>query len=181
MNPIDNQNICASCEQAIRHGVGRLDAVPGLIKRIIKEELWRERKVETGEIVKLKSFRELITAKPYAGWDTDPAKIEAVIRDDPEVLTLWEKEMQVGKGTRTDLVDNINHVRASKGTSRAYTASRLKRDRPDLFAKVVAGKLSANAAAIKAGFRKKKTALEQLNYWWGKASKEEREEFIKRT
>jgi hypothetical protein len=38
-------------------------------------------------------------------------------------------------------------------TSVASTVARLKRDRPDLAAKVVAGKMSANAAAVAAGFR----------------------------
>jgi hypothetical protein len=68
--------------------------------------------------------------------------------------------MKIGQGTRTDLGDDINDVKAAKGTSRAYTLSRLKRERPDLFAQVVAGKLSANKAAIRAGFRKKPSPYE---------------------
>jgi hypothetical protein len=51
--------------------------------------------------------------------------------------------------------DNIINTTSSQGTSKAYTVSRLKRDRPDLFEKVVAGELSANKAAIEAGFRRK--------------------------
>ena len=34
-----------------------------------------------------------------------------------------------------------------------YALKRLKRDRTDLFDKVIAGELSANAAAIEAGFQ----------------------------
>jgi hypothetical protein len=41
-----------------------------------------------------------------------------------------------------------------QGNSRAYTLARLMRDRPDLAAQVERGELSANAAAIVAGFRK---------------------------
>jgi hypothetical protein len=51
--------------------------------------------------------------------------------------------------------DNITNGPVDRGTSKAYTVSRLKRDRPDLFEKVVAGELSANKAAIEAGFRRK--------------------------
>lgn len=71
---------------------------------------------ETGDVVKLNSFRELITAKPYAGWDTDPAKVEAVIRDDPEVLALWKSAMK-SRGNRFLKHDNV--MPQEQGNSRA--------------------------------------------------------------
>lgn len=46
-----------------------------------------------------------------------------------------------------------------RGTVVAYTISRLKRDRPDLAEKVIEGEISANAAAIQAGFRKPSITL----------------------
>jgi hypothetical protein len=50
----------------------------------------------------------------------------------------------------------------SFGNSKAYTLARLDRDRPELAERVRAGELSANAAAIEAGFRRKRTPLELL-------------------
>lgn len=51
-----------------------------------------------------------------------------------------------GQGTRTDL--GVNHTEVKHGTGqRAYTLSRLQKQNPALFARVVAGELSANAAA----------------------------------
>ena len=47
-----------------------------------------------------------------------------------------------------------------RGNSADYTRKRLKRDRPDLLERVAEGELSANVAAIEAGFRKVKTPLE---------------------
>jgi hypothetical protein len=44
---------------------------------------------------------------------------------------------------------------SGRGNSAIYTLARLDRDRPDLAAQVRSGRLSANAAAIEAGFRKK--------------------------
>lgn len=88
-NPIEAHQICSTCEQAIRHGLGDLKYVPGLIKRIISEELWRVRKVETGDIVELKSFRELIVGKFPRGWDADLGQVEALLKDDAEALALW--------------------------------------------------------------------------------------------
>jgi hypothetical protein len=49
--------------------------------------------------------------------------------------------------------DNVINALSSQGNSKSYTVSRLKRDRPDLFERVVAGELSANRAAIEAGYR----------------------------
>lgn len=42
----------------------------------------------------------------------------------------------------------------AQGTSRAYTLTRLESERPDLYERVCRKELSANAAAIEAGFRK---------------------------
>ena len=41
------------------------------------------------------------------------------------------------------------------GRGRNYNVARLDRDRPDLSARVHAGTMTANAAAVEAGFRKK--------------------------
>jgi len=49
-----------------------------------------------------------------------------------------------------------DNVITRQGNSRAYTLDRLKRQAPELFERVISGELSANAAAIEAGFRKKR-------------------------
>jgi hypothetical protein len=60
-------------------------------------------------------------------------------------------------------------MRPKRGNSRAYTLDRLARERPDLFEQVKAGKLSANAAAIEAGFRKRPTSLERALKLFGRS------------
>lgn len=69
-------------------------------------------------------------------------------------------------------------VEPGYGNSTAYTIARLDRDRPELAEKVKAGEMSANAAAIEAGFRKRQTPLDLLRSAWRRASKPEREAFI---
>jgi hypothetical protein len=126
----------------------------------------------------MKSLRELVTTAPIVGWGEDPAKIEAVIRDDAEVLSMWREAMKGKAGRKCG--DNVTQLtKTEKGNSRAYTVSRLQREAPELFAQVAAGELSANAAAIQAGFRKKKTPLDNLRSAWAKASPDEREAFLK--
>jgi hypothetical protein len=70
---------------------------------------------------------------------------------------------KVGQGTRTDLHDNVREVKPKYGNSRVFALERLSRQRPDLFRRVEKGELSANAAAIEAGFRKKLSAQR----WYG--------------
>ncbi len=69
--------------------------------------------------------------------------------------------MSAGKqGERNDLVDIIHEVHERPaGTSAAAAMRRLAKDVPAIHAQVIAGELSPNAAAIKAGFRQPKFQL----------------------
>lgn len=67
--------------------------------------------------------------------------------------------------------DNITFSRGTTG--RAYILARLDRDRPDLAEKVRAKKLSANAAAIEAGFRKRPSPFEQARKLLPKLTQDE--------
>lgn len=74
------------------------------------------------------------------------------------MLTVWREEMKERPGPKTtcNYSDNVTVIDGpERGNTKAYTLSRLKRESPELFQAVCDGELSANAAAIKAGFRKK--------------------------
>ncbi len=71
--------------------------------------------------------------------------------------------------------DNVM-IQAEQGNSRAYTLDRLDRERPDLAQRVERGEMSANAAAIEAGFRKKLTHFEQIKKWLPDLTDNERTE-----
>jgi hypothetical protein len=80
-----------------------------------------------------------------------PDKIEAIIKSDIESLALFREAIVERPGgdrqsETKSINDNIINTLSSQGTSKAYIVSRLKRDRPDLFERVVAGELSANKA-----------------------------------
>lgn len=183
MNEIEKGQLCDSVMSAIHHGLGNLETVPALLRRIIENRAWECRQVKMRGVVKLASLRELITKEPMDGWGENPERIEALIRDDAEVLAMWREAMKGKHGgdrrsEEATKVDNVNLERASKGNSRSYAVSRLQREAPELFAQVAAGTISANAAAIKAGFRKKPTTLDLLRAIWAKASNTDRETFI---
>jgi hypothetical protein len=88
-----------------------------------------------------------------------PEKVEAPIQDDAETLTLWREATTAKPHVHVGDGDNVT-IKPERGNARAYTLARLKRERSDLFKQVTAGKLSANAAAITAGWRKKLTPLD---------------------
>jgi hypothetical protein len=87
-----------------------------------------------------------------------------------------EKDITAG---RPPLIhDNVRNINDEHGNSRAYTLRRLARHRPDLLAAYENGKLSANAAAIEAGFRQKPSPLDTAIRAANKlTTAEEREEF----
>jgi len=176
LNPIEAEYLCNDTVRAFMDGTGSLQQFPGLLRRVIDDRLWECRQVPGHGIVGLPNLRALVTSKPKLGWGEDPAKIEAVIRDDAELLALWREAMTPAKHKRhAPGVDGDNiTISHERGTSRAYTLSRLKRDRPDLFALVTAGTLSAHRAAITAGFRTEKTPIEHVEHWWAKCSADQR-------
>jgi hypothetical protein len=67
---------------------------------------------------------------------------------------------------------------AVSGRGVTYTLRRLKRDRPDLLEQVASGRLSANAAAVAAGFRKVPSALEQMQNLWCRLSRAEAQSLL---
>ena len=182
LNEIELGQLCQSTIESLYEATGGLKQFPGLLKKIIDNEAWK-RRINKGRVIELSSLRELITEKPIRGWGEDPRKVEAVIKDDPECLAKFRKAMkEQGNNQHTkSKCNNVTDARdAVTGNSKAYTCERLRRESPELFEEVKAGRISANAAAIKAGIRKKPTPLKELLRWWKKATAAERNEFLKR-
>jgi hypothetical protein len=133
---------------------------------VVRDEAWRSRRVRTEE-----SFLELLTATPLKGFGEEPKKVEALLKDDPEALALFREAITSKRGKRAKDNSDIVTVKGDgRGNARGYTLTRLKRHHPTLYQRVVAGELSAHAAAREAGFRHQKASLDQLHHPWGKAS-----------
>jgi hypothetical protein len=99
-------------------------------------------------------------------------------KDDGKVIPGWGGDRKTKDRKSGDQVRNTNMKRSE---TTEYTLARLARDGHDeLLDAIEAGEMSVNAAAIQAGYRKVKTPLQQLLHWWGKASDEEREDFLNR-
>ena len=133
---------------------------PKVILNIIKHRAWEKRLDENGK--PFASFEALVSAPYWHGLESSVEDIRRICFKNEEALqaidriipAAAEQEIGLGKpgpgrGHKTD----SDTTRLDRGAT--YALRRLKRDRPDLAERVMSGELSANAAAIEAGFRKK--------------------------
>jgi hypothetical protein len=159
LNEIERAQLCQSTIESLYEATGGLRQFPSLLKKVIATKAWERRKVG-GKVIELKSLRELIVSKPVHGWGEDPAAVEAVIRDDPEALAAFRKEME-GKpgrpkkpkpGEESD--NNVIQIDTPQGNCRAYSIARVQREcDSETVAAVMAGEVSPNAALVRAGVR----------------------------
>lgn len=164
MNIIENAQVCNLAFSCLHDSEQNLAALPGLMRRIIQEEMWRDRQLSPSRRATFDTFREFIVSPPLDGWNEDPDKIEALLRDDPEVLVMFREAMTGTHGgdRRSETAIKCNNITLetlSTGTRRDYTLTRLKNQHAELYERVVAGELSANAAAIEAGIRPKTVSV----------------------
>lgn len=116
-------------------------------------------------------FIEDAGANDWLGYGTREAYIRDGLELDPEMVTWavdglrrldgknaigFDEAVVLGRhgGKRVKDQGDIRTL-TERGTTQSYTIARLRRDRPDLAELVVQGELSANAAAIEAGFRRR--------------------------
>lgn len=92
---------------------------------------------------------DFVTTTPPAGLGTDLATIKRLCGDDMEALDMVDRVTVKPKVHH----DNVS-MTAEHGNTKNYALRRLRKDRPDLHAQVLAGDLSPHAAAVEAGFRK---------------------------
>lgn len=148
---VRNQHLVESLERSLRSGKHGLSVVPGLLKRLLQEESWREFTTQRDELVKHERFADFVTTPPLKGLGADVDLIKRVIGDDVEALDLLDRALQNAPSIHA--VNNI-HGRP-EGTSKDAALRRLRKDAPELHADVLAGRLTAHAAMVTAGFRPK--------------------------
>ena len=155
------QNVVTMAQRVAHHDARNLfSTFPQAITTIIERRLWADRKDKDGQ--PFKAFQSFVEHRMWQGLELTMPRLIRYCEDDAEAVQLIRGEVPAAGDHGTNRwgcrVDNINSTKG--GTQSAYTLSRLKRDRPDLAKEVIDGTKSPNAAAIEAGFRKRKVQVE---------------------
>lgn len=154
----ENDAIVSALSGSLREGKTSLAQAPKLLKKILKEGRWKKRVItQTGQSVEFERFEDFVTAEPLEGLGLTVDMIRRICGDDIEALDLLDKALRQEKGKRKkkDNTSIGSIINKSHGNTSAYALSKLRKSKPDLHAKVLAGELSPNEAMIKAGFRVK--------------------------
>lgn len=154
----------ALLQSAIHTGKNTVAAIPGLVKRIIREGYWVERDVRvTREHVRFERFEQFVAATLPDGLGIDMATLKRLCRDDAEAVDLIDQATQQppGRPAKKESIDNVTHLKEGPdGNSKEQALRRLRKDRPDLHAEVIAGEKSPHAAMVEAGFRPKTVTVQ---------------------
>jgi len=136
-----------------RHGfVG----VPTAIKLMLRDEMWKERVLpRTGETIAFDRFDTFVKASPPKGLGSDLAMVKRICADDPEAIDLIDRVTQKHVGRPVIKKDNVHSYDRPAGNTSQRALRKLRADRPDLHAQVLAKALSPHAAMVEAGFRRK--------------------------
>jgi hypothetical protein len=182
----DNGMLVSSLQAALSRADTNVRTVPLLVRQLAAQDAWREfvfaDRPEKVHRWKAADFRRFVESPRPAGCGTPLYVLERLLRDTDAwlvflELTRGEPGAPEGNQNNTSGVnqysgeertncDNITVCPPADpaappptGTSVAYTVRRLSRERPDLLARVEAGEMSANAAAIEAGFRERQLTI----------------------
>ncbi|MFE2297949.1 hypothetical protein ACFXAW_07110 [Streptomyces sp. NPDC059445] len=175
-NPKANAALVEALGSALREGEHGLKTGPALLVRVLREESWRSFVTQRGEEVENRRFEDFVATPPLKGLGATMRLIDKLIESiedsslRADAQNLLDVALQRGHGgdRRSDhlrfKLDNIQlenetKVAAPSGTSRDAGLRRLRKDRPDLHAEVLAGRLSTHAAMVEAGFRRRKISI----------------------
>jgi hypothetical protein len=140
---------------------------------VIEQGAWKQYTTPAGVVVKHKKLTEFVESEPPLGIGLSMETTRRLLEESAAEVAaetvreaLWGDQTPIrehGANRHTTVVPARHHgsSRHSDTTSRteqrdsAYLVSRLKRDDPKLAAEVVEGKITPNAAAVKAGIRHK--------------------------
>jgi hypothetical protein len=155
-----NGRTVEALRSAISDGSAGLNDVPGILIKVITEGMWKRRLVQqTSQEVRFRRFIEFVEAQPPEGLGTNIKMLRRLCADEAEALDLIDRVAQTSHGgdRRSDnfKFDNVKLDLSETGNSRAYALRRLRKDRPDLHARILLGEISPHQAMKEAGFRRK--------------------------
>jgi hypothetical protein len=92
-------DVVAATQHALRYGGQSLRNVPGLLKLVIREDMWHEYLTPRGETMHFTSFHDFITS-PW-GLDTTLSMLQRICAEDLDVLDLVDQVTTKPRGNAT--------------------------------------------------------------------------------
>ena len=159
MNP-EAGIVVQSLGSALLSGQSQLSNVPGLLKRLLREGMWREFVTPMRQTVTYERFEDFVVTPPTKGLGASVDLIRRIVKDDAEALTMLTEALRNPEGgdkrseaARTTVY--IGHSDRPAGNTKERALRKLRTSAPELHADVLQGRLSAHAAMVQAGYRKR--------------------------
>lgn len=141
---------------------------PTFLKDAIKKRVWEQGWIDptTKEVYTQPDFKSFVETPVLEGLGSSIEQIKALCQHDKEAIELiieqttrkpgnpsGNNQYETKEDGNTDNISNSKPRNEKHGTSLDYTLRRLRKEAPGLHAKVIAGEISPNSAAVEAGFR----------------------------
>ena len=160
---LENDSVVEALWRSIHDGECGLSQVPLLVKRTIRDACWQKRIIHpTGQVQEFARFEDFVTTPPIEGLGGTIGLLKRMCASDREALDLLDQVTTGEHGgdrkseeAMTIKRDNVTLDNADRGNSPSYALRRLRKNRPDLHARVLANELSPNGAMVEAGFRER--------------------------
>jgi hypothetical protein len=157
--PKGNAVLVEALGSALRRGGNALEDVPDLLKRVLEEKSWREFVTPRGELVQHARFVDFVTTPPTQGIGASVDLVRRIVGSDAKALDLLDQALQNPAHVHQSQPDGNNVPVRPEGNTQAKALRRLRKDAPSLHSEVLAGRLSAHAAMVQAGFRPKTISI----------------------
>jgi hypothetical protein len=159
--------------RSIKDGAASLESIPGLIRQVLEEDMWRGHlHEETGEVFQFENFKEFVVSPPPQGLGTNIATLIRLCADDALVVDMIDEAVQF---TPPDLVAISHPVNGdgsqdgkkyiATGTSRQAGLRKLRQHAEtspkveQLRQAVLTGEMSINKALIEAGLKSERITI----------------------
>jgi hypothetical protein len=139
--------------QTLHSGEVGLAGVPHRLKQILQTESWREFTPPGKAPLHYDDFAAFVTAPPTDGLGGSIDVVTRLVAADDEAADLLDLALKRRPGRPSKTSNNITNN--AVGTSAAQALRRLRKDRPDLHARVLANELTPHRAMVEAGFRRR--------------------------
>lgn len=159
-----NGTIVASLSSSIFNADSGLGSAPKLLKQVLKGKenaMWKKFVTQRGEVVEHDSFEAFVETPPLKGLGADMGLVKRIAGLDSETFDLLDQALKrkpgrpsAPEGEKETVSNTHGFERPATGT-RARALRKLRTDAPELHEQVLAGNLSAHAAMVQAGFRKR--------------------------